>query len=164
METYDKKLMGDVIAFNIADYLDEFPEVDKPLLRAAISSINDEEVKRAITYRYKFNMTKKNVIKNLLDTSTSLYMVDKYIYSGLSSISKYIWHNTDMVKVSDVRRIIDNEHHATFRTCKVLFRNGIWTIRDINTLTRSTIEMLDGAREITTEEIINLKTYLKLNK
>ena len=182
METYNTKLMGDVISRFVTDYEQEFPKVDDNLLTSAIDYLaedefiklmrsaygykfkhfNLEDFKRSIIYRYKFNMPKKNVIKNLADKSISLYMVDRYIKLGLYGINKFIWDNTDFIDKSDIFEFIRNDEYGVrFRTLRVLFRNGIWTIKDLIALTPSTMKMLDGAGKLTVEEITKFRSYFR---
>ena len=107
-------------------------------------------------------MPKKNVIKNLADKSISLYMVDRYIKLGLYGINKFIWDNTDFIDKSDIFEFIRNDEYGVrFRTLRVLFRNGIWTIKDLIALTPSTMKMLDGAGKLTVEEITKFRSYFR---
>ena len=50
---------------------------------------------------------------------------------------------------------------ATIQVVNTLFRNGIWTIKDLIALTPSTMKMLDGAGKLTVEEITKFRLYFR---
>ena len=56
METYNTKLMGDVISRFVTDYEQEFPKVDDNLLTSAIDYLAEDEFIKLMrsAYGYKF--------------------------------------------------------------------------------------------------------------